>query len=196
MMTRIYLARHGETLLNRKGLYFGSTDCALSPEGEKQARVLGEKLKHLCFHRIITSPLQRSIRTMDIALAPGLPREIEPDLREMDFGAWEALAREEIQREWPDAWDAWCRDWLDHSPPGGETGRQFHNRVTAAFDRLIRQYRDENLLIISHTGCMRSITTHALGLGAEASWRFRFDHDGLTGLDNADGYFVLSFLNR
>ncbi len=39
-MTSLYLARHGESYLNTKGVYFGITDCELTKQGVTQCENL------------------------------------------------------------------------------------------------------------------------------------------------------------
>lgn len=54
-----YLARHGETAWSLTGQHTGLTDLPLTENGERNARLLGERLKGLVFARVFTSPLPR-----------------------------------------------------------------------------------------------------------------------------------------
>jgi hypothetical protein len=49
----IYLARHGETAWTVSGQHTGLTDLPLTPNGERNARRLGERLKKLQFSRCL-----------------------------------------------------------------------------------------------------------------------------------------------
>ena len=55
----LYVARHGETVWSLSGQHTGLTDLPLTPNGERNARRLGERLKGMTFARVLTSPLQR-----------------------------------------------------------------------------------------------------------------------------------------
>ena len=44
MSTRIFLIRHGATVLTAEDRFAGATDVELSDEGREQARLLGERL--------------------------------------------------------------------------------------------------------------------------------------------------------
>jgi broad specificity phosphatase PhoE len=55
----VYLARHGDTAWTVSGQHTGRTDLPLLPEGEENARRLGERLKGMHFTNVFTSPLQR-----------------------------------------------------------------------------------------------------------------------------------------
>ena len=54
---RIYLVRHGETLLNQKHCYYGVMNAVLSEKGIEQAKEVGQILKGARFDYIFSSPL-------------------------------------------------------------------------------------------------------------------------------------------
>ena len=63
----VYLARHGETAWTVSGQHTGLIDLPLTPNGERNARRLGERLKGMTFAKVFTSPLQRASRTCELA---------------------------------------------------------------------------------------------------------------------------------
>jgi broad specificity phosphatase PhoE len=63
----IYLARHGETAWTVTGQHTGRTDLALTEAGERNARRVRDRLKGLTFAKVFTSPLQRAVRTCELA---------------------------------------------------------------------------------------------------------------------------------
>lgn len=79
---------------------------------------------------IHTSSLVRcSVVAEALALAWGLPAPIpDPRLLELDFGAWEGLAWDDIARE---VLDRWAADLAGFAAPGGESGTDLITRVTA-----------------------------------------------------------------
>src|SRR5712671_4551783 len=62
----VYLARHGETAWSHSGQHTGRTDLPLTERGERQARIVGERLRGLAFAKVLTSPSQRAVRTAEI----------------------------------------------------------------------------------------------------------------------------------
>src|SRR5713101_8235721 len=110
----IYLARHGETAWSLSGQHTGLTDLPLTERGERNARALGERLRGLSFARVFTSPLQRAVRTSELA-GFGSMAEPDPDLVEWNYGEYEGRRTAEIHRERPD-WQLF-RDGC----PGGES---------------------------------------------------------------------------
>src|SRR5882762_9766951 len=84
----VYLARHGETAWTVTGQHTGRTDLPLTEAGECNARRLGIRLKGLTFAKVFTSPLQRAVRTCELA-GFSAAAEIDPDLVEWDYGEYE-----------------------------------------------------------------------------------------------------------
>src|SRR3954452_41751 len=91
----VYLARHGETAWTISGQHTGLTDLPLTERGERNAVRLGERLRGLSFARVFTSPLQRARRTCELA-GFGDRSEVEPDLVEWHYGAYEGKTTAEI----------------------------------------------------------------------------------------------------
>jgi broad specificity phosphatase PhoE len=80
-----YLARHGNTVWTHSGQHTGLTDLPLTPDGERNAVRLGERLKGLTFAKVFTSPLQRAARTCQLA-GFGAVAETDGDVAEWDYG--------------------------------------------------------------------------------------------------------------
>jgi broad specificity phosphatase PhoE len=136
-----YLARHGETAWTVSRQHTGRTDIPLTPEGEAQARRLGERLDRLKFAAVLTSPLQRARRTCELA-GFGSVAIVEPDLMEWNYGAYEGRTSAEIHAERPD-WDLF-RDGC----PGGESPDQIGVRADLAIRR-VRGISGDTLLFSS-----------------------------------------------
>jgi len=151
----VYLARHGETAWSLSGQHTGVTDLPLTEKGEQDARRLGERLRGLTFARIITSPLQRAVRTCELAGFRPLA-EIDPDLVEWNYGKYEGRTSAEIHAERPD-WDLF-RDGC----PGGESPDQIGSRA----DRVVTRVRaaEGNVLLFSSGHILRVLASRWLGL--------------------------------
>jgi broad specificity phosphatase PhoE len=122
-----YMARHGNTAWTLTGQHTGLTDLPLTPDGERNAVRLGGRLQGLKFNQIFTSPLQRALRTCELA-GFGAGAEIDPDLVEWNYGKYEGRTSAEILRDHPD-WQLF-RD----GAPGGESPEQVGERA----DRVVQ----------------------------------------------------------
>jgi len=151
----IYLARHGETAWTISHQHTGRTDLPLTPQGEAEATRLGQRLQGLTFAAVLTSPLRRAVRTCELA-GFGSAAQIDPDLVEWNYGAYEGRTSADIHVERPD-WQLF-RD----GAPGGESPEQ----IGARADRVIRRVRavDGNTLLFSSGHFLRVFAARWLGL--------------------------------
>ena len=162
-LPHLYLLRHGETAWSLTGRHTGRTDIPLTARGEDGARGLRQHLREIHFTRVLTSPRARARRTCELA---GLePRaEVEPDLAEWDYGAYEGQRSADIHQGRPD-WNLF-RDGC----PRGEISAQ----ISARADRLIARLRalDGNIALFSHGHFGRVLGVRWIGLPVTAAQRF------------------------
>ena len=151
----IYLARHGETAWSLSGQHTGRTDLPLTEAGERNARALGERLRGLTFAKIFTSPLQRAVRTCELA-GFGNRAERDPDLMEWDYGEYEGRRTPEILKERPD-WQLF-RDGC----PAGESPAEIGARADRAVSRVRAVHGD--VLVFSSAHILRVFAARWLGL--------------------------------
>jgi probable phosphoglycerate mutase len=127
----VYLARHGETAWSLSGQHTGLTDLPLTERGERNARSLGERLKGLTLAAVFTSPLQRAVRTCELAGFRSAA-QIDRDLLEWNYGQYEGRRSADIHKERPD-WQLF-RDGC----PGGESPDRSASGPTAWSDGFAR----------------------------------------------------------
>jgi len=159
----IWLIRHGETEWSLSGQHTGRTDIPLTPAGERQAAQIKGYLAGRPFALVLTSPLQRARETCALAGYGGVA-QIEPDLHEWDYGAYEGHTSAEIQKDVPD-WTIWT------SPvPQGETIQQVAARASNVIERAARAGGD--VALFSHGHLLRVLTACWLALPPDAGKLF------------------------
>ncbi|HAR96478.1 MAG TPA: alpha-ribazole phosphatase [Deltaproteobacteria bacterium] len=165
-MTRVFLIRHGETTDEETGRVFkGVTDIPLSEKGLTRMKKAGEYLSSAKLDAVYTSALSRCITSGTfIASHHGLDVNVEPQLNEVHFGAWEGQTFEEIKRYYPDELKAWLADLENESPPNGEVLVDAQKRVVGAFEGIVDRHNGENCAIVAHAGTLRLILCHLLEL--------------------------------
>ncbi|NLL71259.1 MAG: alpha-ribazole phosphatase [Epulopiscium sp.] len=194
---KLYLVRHGETNFNQKGVYYGWKDILLCPEGEKQIKGLRKILPRKTWDCIISSPLQRAIQTVELLQLPSyIPWIQDERLKEIHFGQWEGKHYKKIQKEDPVHWEKWIHHWQEVAPPKGESYLEFYNRVENWLLECIEQHKDQELLVISHQGCLRIILSILLGLGKEGYWYFSFESGAYTFVEYNDGHCIVHKINQ
>ncbi|MGP0013181.1 alpha-ribazole phosphatase family protein [Pseudomonas sp.] len=185
MSLRLDLLRHGET--ERGGGLRGSLDDALTLKGWEQMRA--GVAQQGPWDRLISSPLQRCARfAEELGASLGLPVEIERDLRELHFGAWEGQSAEALMETDADDLGRFWSDPYGFTPPDGEPVEQFAGRVLAAVSRLQQRYAGQRVLLISHGGVMKVLLAQARGLPREQLLQIEVAHGALFTLQvAADG---------
>jgi len=166
---QLYLIRHPAPQV-AAGVCYGRTDLPLAEDvAAAAARIVAQLPPHL---PVFTSPLQRCRQLAD-ALHPA-PRS-DPRLQEMDFGDWEMMPWDRIQRE---ALDGWAADPLGYAPPQGESVGQMQERVQSFVTETRRQGLERAALVI-HAGVMKVIVGHAQGLPARKWMALTFDYESV-----------------
>lgn len=155
-MSEIVLVRHGETEWSASGRHTGRTNVPLTAQGERQAKAVVALLAGHDFALVLSSPLQRAVRTAEIAGLPDV--ELDPDLQEWDYGAYEGLTTAEIRERRP-GWSLW-RDGV----PDGETLQHVAARADRAIARIRQSLDDGDVAVVAHGHFLRVLGARWVGL--------------------------------
>lgn len=151
----LYLFRHGETEWSLTGQHTGTTDLPLLPQGEQAARELGDILKGQRFEMVLSSPLQRARRTAELA---GLGDfEVEPLLREWDYGAYEGITTPDISRQLGHPWELFEDGVVPGATPG-ETLEQVAERCQQVIDKVWPSLERGDVALFGHGHALRVLT--------------------------------------
>lgn len=195
-MTHLYLVRHGETVYNKKGIYYGWTDCSLSSIGVEQSEELAEELRDIVFDVIVSSPLKRAMDTAKIIAGSSAPAIVsDRRLMELNFGDWEGKHYQDIEENYPREWERWQNDWKQTAPPAGECYQDLFCRVKSSLQDILSKYQGKTVLIVSHNGCLRIIMSHLLGMGEDGYWHFKFEQGKYSLLEISDGFCTVHRVN-
>lgn len=169
----VYLARHGETAWTISHQHTGMTDLPLTAQGEAEAARLRARLAGSTFAAVLTSPLQRAVRTCELAGFDSAAA-VDPDLVEWNYGEYEGRTSADIHAERPD-WQLF-RDGC----PGGESPDQ----IAARADRVVRRVRaiDGDTLLFSSGHFLRVLAARWLGLDPGAGKYFLLGTASLSAL--------------
>ncbi len=170
MVTTLYLMRHAETLWNIERRAQGQADSPLTAHGEQQAIAAGEYMRSIAVDQVVCSPLGRTRRTLELALAGReITTEFDDGWMEIDFGPWEGKTFDDIGKDDPD-----CRAYFDaphtFNVPGIESPTECRHRMVAAFDRTVDHYAGKRIWVVSHGAALRQLVTHLQGVSVAESW--------------------------
>ena len=175
-MMKLYMARHGETDLNNKNVYYGWTDIKLTSNGELQCTQLKGKLKDFKFDVVISSPLERALKSAQIISGINIVNIVKMDnLKEMNFGNWEEMNYLDVKSKYSDDWQSWTDDWQGFCIPGGESFNMLYQRVKKALNEITKKYSGKSLLLVGHEGTLRIIALILLNMKSEDYWKFSFE---------------------
>ncbi|MFZ3087665.1 MAG: alpha-ribazole phosphatase [Methylotenera sp.] len=187
---KLHLIRH--TSLNiPSGICYGQSDVDVSENFHAECGLLKEKLAHIRFDAVYTSPLQRCTKLAD-ALNLG---EIQLDdrLKELHFGDWEMQAWDTIPR---DVFDTWANDYAHLSPPNGESFSQLHQRSKSFVEEVGDHSRGKNIAIITHGGVIRAMLADVLNMPLKGLFRMVIDHASVTQISFDEAIPRIHFVNR
>lgn len=167
-MADLVLLRHGESQWNLENRFTGWIDVPLSPKGEAEARLAGEKLKaaSLRFDCAFTSLLQRASKTLEIVLdvlqQTNLPVEKDQALNERHYGDLQGLNKAETAKQFGDAQVRIWRRSYDIAPPNGESLKDTAARTLPYFEAQILPTvtAGRAVIVAAHGNSLRSIIMH------------------------------------
>ena len=163
-VTRVFMVRHGSTVLTAEDRFAGSTDVELSDEGRQQARQLAQRLEREKISAVYASPMGRTMETAQILAAPHhLDVQVRDGLREISHGRWEQMTRREVEQKFPDEAADWERDPYTFAPQGGESGLAVTARALPVLIDLVRNHPGHCILIVSHKATIRLLLSSLLG---------------------------------
>ena len=162
--TRVFLVRHGATVLSAEDRFAGETDVALSDVGREQLRKLSARLAGEPIAAFYASPLGRTMETARILAAPhDEPVTPVDGLREISHGQWEGKTRADVEREYPKEYARWVGDPFSFPAPGGETGLAVTARALPALLDIVAAHPGEYVAVASHKATIRLLIGSLLG---------------------------------
>lgn len=193
---RLILLRHGEPVPEAHGRCYGRMDVGLSETGRTQIHKKLKLLGSLNAQSIYSSPRKRACESAYIAGEYlGLQPQITSALSEIDFGAFEGLPYEEIERRYPDKYKMWMEHPTKTAFPGGEDFSTMRQRVLGFTSILPNRHANETIMIVSHGGVNRVILEDALGLSTEMIFRISQSYAGLNVIDYFSGHPLVRLMN-
>jgi broad specificity phosphatase PhoE len=196
-MSKIYLARHGETEWNKEGRSQGcSNDIPLSDIGIKQAKALAERLSSERIDLFFSSTLGRAFQTAGI-VAEKHSKEVSKysEFLEINFGCWEGLRIDDIKEKYLDVFNIW-RDTPHLAViPGAENLLEIKERSMRRLFEILKENKEKNILIISHGITIKVMISAIMGIDLANLHKIRQDNTGLNVFEYRNNDFTTILLN-
>ncbi|MDD5591533.1 MAG: histidine phosphatase family protein [Dehalococcoidales bacterium] len=195
-MSRLFLVRHGETALKSSLRLWGHTDVELSDLGLEQAERLRDRLAPEKIDFVYSSDLKRALVTArTIASRHQLDITGCAELREFNYGKVEGLTFEEIDQLYPE-----CSRYLkdrntDLRFPDGEGLAELGKRVEKFIERLEKHKAEDTILVVAHSGVLRTLICRLLGLELKHVFQFIPGLASLSIVETCPGGAILNLFN-
>lgn len=171
MTTTVLMVRHATHDRLEKVLCGRMGGVRLGEAGQDEARRLAGRLGGEGLAAVYSSPLERAVETATpIAEAAGVELSIDDGLHEIDFGAWNGAAFDDLEGD--PRWDVWNRERAGARAPGGESMADAQARVVGWLSRMVEDHPDRTLAAVSHADVIKALIAHALGLSLDGIQRF------------------------
>lgn len=162
--TRVFMIRHGATILSAEDRFAGATDVPLSDEGREQTHRLARRLATEKISVVYASPLGRTTETAQILAGPhDLEVQAREGLREISHGRWEGMTRREVEEKYAKEAADWEKDPYTFAPIGGESGLAVTARALPALIDIVRHHPGQNVIVVSHKATIRLLLSSLLG---------------------------------
>lgn len=157
--TTIDLLRHGKS--EGGDIFRGATDVPLNEEGWQQMRSAVER--QMGWDNIISSPM---LRCLEFAEELGQDRSrvvvVNAAFREVSFGDWDGQVIADVHQHSAELIKQYWRDPFSVTPPNAESMVVFQQRVAEGLQQLIKNYRGQHILLVTHGGVIRMVLNKVL----------------------------------
>ena len=102
---------------------------------------------------IVSSPLQRAYNTaLCINKYHNVPLITDDNIIEISMGDWDGKYVSDMKEKYPEQMNDWWNNPHKFSAPNGESMLDVYSRVGSALQKIINNYREKTICIVSH-GC-------------------------------------------
>ncbi len=168
-MVKLIIVRHGFSLFNGVKVFSGRYDVPLTKLGHEQAKKSAEYIKaRYKVDAVYSSDLSRAVDTAKpLAEAFGLEIKKDKRLRERSLGWWEGVSQAEVLEKDPEGFRIFKEDFGHCNGGGGESFLEVGERLTEAFDEIVRENDGKTVVVVTHAGLMRAMCAVWQGRAAD-----------------------------
>lgn len=182
----LYLIRH--TITECKNTCYGQSDVNIENVGDIKDVVEKFRILNLPDNtNFYSSPLLRCKKLVQ-ALTDDF--KIDNRLMEMNFGEWELMKWEDIDRN---ELDKWSENFVYEKCPNGECFFDLSERVRSFFNQIKNQ---KTAVVVTHAGVIRVLLCIMLGLDLKNAFRINLDYGGISKITFKDEITAVDFINR
>lgn len=149
-MKRLILVRAGRSVWADENRVQGTVSLPLSAAGKEALKKVAAEIDQLQPDLIFSSGNETAGPTATcLAELCSVKLKKIPHLRELDFGLWQGLRIEEVQKRFAGIYRSWCMDPTTVCPPQGETIADARQRIDKGMKTLARKSRDKTVVLVA-----------------------------------------------
>ncbi len=195
-MPKLFLIRHGLTEWNKLNRFQGSSDIELCKEGREQAVKISKRLENYNFEAIYASDLSRAYETaLHIAKPHNITVNKVPELREINFGEWEGLTKEEILKLKQFDFKKWKSSPHNTVFPGEGSLNRVAQRIKCGIQNIIDRHEKGNIVVVSHGGSLKILIMTLLEIDMKLYNKFWLGNTSLSIIEYRTDKIMLNLLN-
>ena len=193
----IIFLRHGQAENNTKKILAGrSPGVNLTETGIQQAEQTGKMLELLNVSKIYSSPIDRALQTAEI-VGKHCDLEIIPDQRliELDMGKFTKMPYDEIFAKHGNVFLKFYEGNDEVSENGVETFATVQKRVFDMVDFVVKNHKNENVVLVTHMDPIKAMIGRVLNLKPEILFELIIANASLNIFKNHDQKFYVTGIN-
>jgi len=170
---KITLLRHTEVQEKYRYKYNGHNNIGLSKNGKAHAKIICKKLNNQTFDLVYASDLLRVRQSVK-----HLKKDIiyTNKLREKSWGRHEGMSFDEIINSEDFKYENFLQ-WINALD--GERYETYINRIKIFFFEYLKSLKQENILIITHAGVIRTLLSLVKDISLEEAFKIKIDYGDL-----------------
>ena len=197
-MSLIVFVRHGEADNNVKRMLVGRhIESHLTESGIQQAKDTGQHLRKMKIDRVYVSPVTRAIETAKIICEINqLEYQTDERLYEIELGDLVGMNYDEVIEKHG---NLFLKFYTEDDPIldsyGIESFSAVKKRIRNLLDESMKNYRDKNLLFVTHLDPIKAAVSLMLGLPPESLYGWHIRNASMTILKHENDILSLSAVN-
>jgi broad specificity phosphatase PhoE len=196
-ITSLYLVRHGHTRATELGLLYSDPKIEITEKGLAQAQAAAKYVAATKPQILLCGAAVRVAQSSQpVEQETGLKAQIVKGFEEWQVGDWEGRTYLDIKKNDPDQYRCWCADPISNAPPNGESIVQLSERIRESLIELITnsEFEGKTIAMVTHSGIIRSIIVHALGMPIENFWRLSIPTGSISRIDFSKNFATMHFM--
>jgi broad specificity phosphatase PhoE len=196
-ITSLYLVRHGHTRATELGLLYSDPKIEITEKGLAQAQAAAKYVAATKPQILLCGAAVRVAQSSQpVEQETGLKAQIVKGFEEWQVGEWEGRTYLDIKKNDPDQYRCWCADPISNAPPNGESIVQLSERIRESLIELITnsEFEGKTIAMVTHSGIIRSIIVHALGMPIENFWRLSIPTGSISRIDFSKNFATMHFM--